>query len=86
MRAVWKRRESEAAIEGRRNLILRVDDDGEYRKRPSGPEHATHRVREQEVADPFNTNALIARQPPDQSSRNGVVSRQPLCVFWRKVG
>jgi hypothetical protein len=77
VRAVWKRRESEVAIEGRRNFILRVDDDGEYCERPSGPEHATRRAREQRPPT-LATNAPIARQPPGLRSRNGAVSRQPL--------
>jgi hypothetical protein len=83
---IWKRRESKVAVEGRRLFILGFNHYSEYSKRTGCSEHPTNRVCKQKIADPLATNALIARETSDQRSRNRIVTRQPLCVFRRKVG
>jgi hypothetical protein len=48
-------------------------------------ERSANRVRKQEFADPLAARPLIARQPPNQSGWNRIVSRQSLRVFRRQV-
>src|SRR5438445_10430025 len=85
-RSAWKGRETEVAIEGRRLSIQSIDHDGENRQRTGGPEHPANRVGEQKIADSFAAKPLVARKPPDEGSRNGVIARETLGMFARQVG
>ena len=85
-RAARKWGESKVAIEGRCLFIRRFDHDGEDRERIRGANHPTNRVGEQEIADPFAANSLIARKTPNESSWNEVVAWQMFCPFGRQVG
>jgi hypothetical protein len=73
-------------MEGRCPFIYRFDHNGENHERTGGPNHPANRIGKQKIADPFASHFFVTREPPNQSSRNGVITGQTFCVFGRQIG